>query len=421
MTLSTSAIDEHSLIKVKINDLKFDKSNPNQLTREQMAGLRESMQKFGYLTPIIIDQDMNIADGEHRALIYKEFSIDEIPAYQLNLHDDTERRILRQVMNKLHGEHDKQLDADELALIFQNNKLDELTTLIAAQKEDLQRLVLRYHPALDFVTPENQDDVDRLIDEELKRNVPDTKLGDIYQLGRHRLICADCSDKRSIDRLLEGLKAELLLTDPPYGISIVKVNGGTIGASKPITITGRISPRKQGNNKILDANPYIPIIGDDKPFDPSPILGLAQHHILFGANYYADKLPISSGWIVWLKKHEEWDRSMFADCELAWTDFDMPARVYRVIWFGLIKEGEHGARIHPTQKPVRLMANLINDFTEENNNIIDCYAGSGSTIIACEQTNRSCYAMEIDPHYCDVTVKRWETYTGKKAVKLSND
>lgn len=380
-----------------------------------MAGLHESMQKFGYLTPIIIDQDFNIADGEHRALIYKEFSIEEIPAYQLSLQDDTERRILRQVMNKLHGEHDKQLDADELALIFQNNKLDELTTLIAAQKEDLQRLVLRYHPALDFVTPENQNDVDRLIDEELKRNVPDTKLGDIYQLANHRLICADSTDERSIDKLLEGVKPELLLTDPPYGISIVKADRTTIVGSKPITI-GHVAA-----SNIAKANEYMVIEGDDKPFDPNHLIGMAKHNIIFGANYFADKLPRSSGWIVWYKRHDEWDRTTFAECELAWSDFQMPSRMYNIVWMGIIKEGEHDARVHPTQKPVKLMANLINDFTEENNNIIDCYAGSGSTIIACEQTSRSCYAMEINPHYCDVTVKRWENYTGQKAVKLSND
>lgn len=407
-------IFEHELTHVKIADLQFDQSNPNQMNQEQMAGLRKAMERFGYLSPIIVDQNNQIADGEHRVLVYKEFNLTEIPCYRVTFSDDTERRLLRQTMNKLRGQHDFAMDADEMALIYESQKLPDLSGLIAQQETTLKELMLKYRPELPFGHEDDQQ-LDQLIDEQLKKTAPDTKLGDIIQLGNHRLICADCTDKRSIDHLLEGQKPDLLLTDPPYGISIVKTEGASIGGSKSITIKGYVSPRK---HKILDANPYMPIHGDDKPFDPTHLIGLADHHILFGANYYADKLKISSSWIVWLKKHEEWNRSMFADCELAWSDLGIPARVYSTIWFGLIKEGEHDKRIHPTQKPVKLLANLINDFTKQNNKIMDPYLGSGSTLIACEQTGRICYGCEIDPHYCDVVIKRWENYTNNKAVRL---
>jgi len=412
--LTAQGVEEPAIQKIAIAELVYDKTNPNRMTKEQMQGLQESMKRFGYLTPVIIDQNNKIADGEHRVEVYKQFGLTEIPAYKVNFKDDIERRMLRQTMNKLHGIHDKPLDANELVIIFQNDRLDDLAKIIAQDKEDMQRLMSRYHPGLEFVTAENETQIDQLINDELKREAADTQPGDIYQLGNHRLMCADCSDKRSVDRLLEDVKPGLLLTDPPYGISIVKVDGGKIGGDKPITVVGHV-----GASKIAKANEYRIIEGDDKPYDPGVVLGMADNHIMFGANYYADKLPKSPGWIVWYKRRDEWDRTTFAECELAWSDFEIPARMYSVVWMGIIKEGEHEPRVHPTQKPVKLIASIISDFSSKGQSVIDPYAGSGSTLLACEQTDRTCYAAEIDPHYCDITIKRWEMYTGKKAVKLS--
>jgi DNA methylase/ParB-like nuclease family protein len=414
---------EHDLTKVKLSELKFDNTNPNQLTQDQMKALRLSMERFGYLTPIVVDQNNLIADGEHRALIYKEFGIDEIPAYRVTFSDDTERRLLRQTMNKLRGQHDYAMDADEMALIYESDKLPDLSALLATHESTLKELMLRYRPELP-VGHEDDEQLDQIIDEQLKRTAPDTKLGDIIQLGRHRLICADCTDKRSIENLLEGQKPNLLLTDPPYGINIVNTDSTTIGGTKPITI-GHLRSKapkaimiKDSNHKPLPSRPYRQIVGDDEPFDPSHLIGLADHHIIFGANYFSDKLPPSPCWIVWLKKHEDWQQTSFADCELLWSDFDQHARVYRIVWMGIIRQGDHSERVHPTQKPTSLLSVLLKDFSKDGSKVFDPYLGSGSTLIACEQTGRICYGCEIDPHYCDVIIKRWENYTNNKAVKL---
>lgn len=136
----------HDLIKVKISDVKFDDQNPNQMTREQMAGLRQSMNRWGYLTPIIIDQNNLIADGEHRLLVYKELGYEEIPAYRLTLETDSERRMIRQVMNKLHGDHESKLDAQELESLRKLDLLPQLAELIAHDENILKRLIADFHP-----------------------------------------------------------------------------------------------------------------------------------------------------------------------------------------------------------------------------------------------------------------------------------
>jgi ParB-like chromosome segregation protein Spo0J len=136
-------VKEHNLIKVKLSSLKFDDTNPNTLTEKQMDGLRASMKQFGYLTPIVIDQNNKIADGEHRALIYKEFGLTEISAYKLNL-DNIQRKMLRQTMNKLRGEHEINKDTLELLTILEAGKLTDLSVLIAQEQKSMEYLIKKY-------------------------------------------------------------------------------------------------------------------------------------------------------------------------------------------------------------------------------------------------------------------------------------
>jgi len=141
-----------------------------------------------------------------------------------------------------------------------------------------------------------------------------------------------------------------------------------------------------------------------------------------GANHYAAELPTSSHWLVWDKKAGAGhDHNTFSDVELMWTNQfkRKSAKIYRHLWSGLLRAGKRDVelkdRVHPTQKPVGLLAQIINDYTNEGDLVLDPYMGSGSTMIACEQLNRSCYGIELDPAYVDVIIKRWENFTGKKA------
>jgi hypothetical protein len=214
---------------------------------------------------------------------------------------------------------------------------------------------------------------------------------------------------------MDGVKAKLLLTDPPYGISVVSIDK-KVGGDKPFGSKGKVGYGQKGKNKILDCNEYAPIIGDDTTdtaranYDVA--LTCTENQIIFGGNYFTDFLPPSRCWIVWDKQNT----GNFADAELAWTSFDKGVRLYHFLWNGLCREGsrevEGKTRVHPTQKPVGMLADILKDFSEENDSILDCFGGSGSTLIACEQLNRKCYMCELDPHYIDVIIQRYINLKG---------
>ena len=175
---------------------------------------------------------------------------------------------------------------------------------------------------------------------------------------------------------------------------------------------------------VVPATTYKPIIGDQSTETARKhyevIKDISDNQILFGGNYYTDFLPVSRCWVVWDKDNT----GNFADAELAWTSFDKGVKLYKWTWNGLVRQGERKAegvkRVHPTQKPVGMIGNIIKDFTEEGESVLDGFGGSGSTLIACEQLNRRCFMAELDPHYIDIIIDRWEQYTGEKAILLKS-
>lgn len=251
--------------------------------------------------------------------------------------------------------------------------------------------------------------------------------GDLWQIGEHRLLCGDSTKREDVERLMRGDKPGLLHTDPPYGIQIVRPKEGGLtasdGGSKPFGSTsgtnrksstgfdsarlGSVQRGPKSKNQIIQSNLYPMIHGDDKPFDPTPFLSFAPTVILWGANYYADKLPISSCWICW-DKREDITRNSFADCELAWCSEKKPARVFHHLWNGLHKGSQHGERrTHPTEKPIALFMEIGNMFCQ-GGVWVDLFAGSGAQIIAAERSGARCYACEIEPLYGDVILARAE-------------
>jgi len=142
-----------------------------------------------------------------------------------------------------------------------------------------------------------------------------------------------------------------------------------------------------------------------------------QTQIVWGGNYFADHLPAGSCWIIWDKRAETGIVNTFADCEIAWTNLSSPARIYRQLWNGMIRQGESGKRVHPTQKPIALAEWCFKNYGDPQI-ILDPFLGSGTTLIAAQKSGRRCYGMEIDPTYCDVAVARWENYTGERAVRI---
>ena len=225
---------------------------------------------------------------------------------------------------------------------------------------------------------------------------PITKPGDLWLLGDHRLLCGDSTKAEDVDRLMAGAKADLCFTDPPYGVSVVPSSG------------------KIGGGKLAKNRTYHPVHGDDVPFSADHLWSMASSFVIWGANYFPSGLPHRGQWVVWDKGRPE--GTTFSDAELAWTDGDgVAVKMYRCVWNGMTRQGESGERYHPTQKPIKLTADVLGDFA--GTLVVDPYLGSGTTLIAAEQLGRKCYGMEISPAYCDVIVKRWETLTGKKAIR----
>lgn len=178
-------------------------------------------------------------------------------------------------------------------------------------------------------------------------------------------------------------KVDLVLTDPPYGIGFMHGVGG--GCAARSTVFAKIA-----------------VCGDDSPFDPSPWLKFPAA-ILWGANHYASRLPDSSCWLVW-DKREGMCHNDQADCELAWTSFNSPARLKRHYWNGMLKASEHGEpRVHPTQKPIELMKWCIG-FAEGS--ILDPFMGSGTTLRAAKDLGRKAIGIEIEEKYCEIAAKR---------------
>lgn len=284
-------------------------------------------------------------------------------------------------------------------------------------------------------------------------------MNDVIKLNNHRLLCGDATNKEDVARLLDGAKVDLLLTDPPYGINIVNPVGGgksvdqveqvcdrsvthtpngTIGGAKPPTFkrnSGNTSSSrlqeggqigKVGSPGVVEPRLYKPVIGDDKPFDPQHLLDLDCPAIIFGANNFSSKLPDMSKWIVWYKKPSlESKHNNFSDCELAWTNLKGKAVLcYHHTWSGMVRQGERKLelieRVHPTQKPVGLLKRLIEEYCPPNGVVLDLYGGSGSTLIACAETGRTCYMMELSEDYVEIIQERYWEYIDKSQTKLDN-
>lgn len=182
------------------------------------------------------------------------------------------------------------------------------------------------------------------------------------------------------------LKCDLLLTDPPYGVGFIHgVGGGNLARST--AFAGQA------------------VIGDDEPFEPEWLFDLAEDFCLWGANHYATHLPNRSCWLIW-DKREGMCQNDQADCEIAWTSLDSPARLFRHYWNGMLKASEAGTpRVHPTQKPIALMKWCLSMFPDSVR-IADPYCGSGGTLIAAKAMGLTASGIEIDERYCEIAAKR---------------
>ena len=218
------------------------------------------------------------------------------------------------------------------------------------------------------------------------------KYGEIIELGRHKLMCGDATSRDDVMRLVDGQKVDLVLTDPPYGIRILgNSSRGTLGSG------GRKYPEVIGDNGTAMFKEHYHIARI-----------LCNNMIIWGGQNFTEFLPASCGWLFW-DKDKGTDKLSFSDGELAWANILTRIKKYKYKWNGNNIGGnpELNPRVHVTQKPVELHMRILEDFSKPDDVILDCFGGSGTTLIACEMTGRKCLMMEISSEYCGIIAERY--------------
>ena len=384
------------VINKEIEQVAIDllKHHPRNANHGDVEAIKKSLAVNGWYGSVVVNTaTKHILAGNHRVMAAKALGWETVPVQWVDVTPEEELRILV-VDNRTTriGQDDTTKITDILAELA-NTPIGLDGTGYSAV--DLDALI-------DSLTGTGEPE-ELLTDPDEVPEVVETRCqpGDLWILGSHRLLCGDSTKVDDVERLMGGATVGLVYTDPPYGMSVVA--SGMVGADFGVA--------KKGN--------YSPVIGDDSTDTAicsyKVLQSLSDRLILWGGNYYADALPPSSCWLIWDKRSDSGIENTFADAELAWTSMTGATRVYRQLWNGMIREGEHEKRVHPTQKPINLALWAITKYANDGV-IVDAFLGSGTTIIACEQISRDCYGLELDPHYCDVIIQRWENATGKKAV-----
>ena len=377
------------IIEKKLTDIKPYENNPrnNDNAVEYVAA---SIDEFGFKVPIVIDKNGVIVAGHTRYKAAEKLGLEKVPCI---IADDLTP---------------EQVKAYRLA----DNKVSELSTWdgdrLDIELHELEMFDMQTFGFEDF--RENESIENELIEEDEPPDVDDEKptdthLGDVYALGQHRLICGDATDITVIDRLMDGVKADMVFCDAPYGY---KYESNYQDKYEML----------QNDDKILD---FIPAIWGAMK-DNCPVYEFCGWQSLKQWLEYFENTSLAlKNVIIWKKNN--------------WSMGDLKgayAGQYEVILY--LNKGRvelNGARdtdiwefdreppkMHPTMKPIELIAYALNKSSKKGDVVLDCFGGSGSTLIACEQLNRKCYMCEVDPHYVDVIIDRWEKLTGEKAVKL---
>ena len=369
-----------------ISKVRPNSDNPRYIKDEKFKKLVQSLRDFPEMAnvrPIVVNTEMVVLGGNMRLKAMQEAGWSEVPVQVVDWSEEKQREFIIKD-NVGFGEW----DWDELANTWDAEELNEwgLDTPDNWKAEELEA---------------EEDDYE--VPEELKTDVV---LGDLIEIGEHRLLCGDSTDSDQVAKLMNGEKADMVFTDPPYGINEKGDRSKRGGLAK-------------GNNlpDFIDDSIQYAIDAFNQPQNLDiPI------QVWFGANYYCHSLPQGNNWLVWDKRVEEKQRDTQSDCELAWVKSRFNSvRIFRHLWKGMMKDSERGQRrVHATQKPIALIEFALNEYgSKEGDLVIDYFTGSGSTMVAAHQLKRKCYGMELDPKYCQVIIDRMTKLDPTLSVKIN--
>lgn len=411
--MKTIDIKCESLMKLPLADMRPFQGNLKTLTNANYEKLKKQILRLGYSEPISIWNNAKdpgdgyyILNGHQRYHTLKAMEEDgyDIPPLPVTLVQASSLKEAKEKVLSLTSQYGEITDEGLYEFMAEADlKMPDL--------EDLRfpEIDMKHFEESFFTEPVTVDEGDDDVPD-VDENKYGVKEGDIWLLGDHRVMCGDSTDRAVVDTLIGGSKADMSYCDPPYGANIVN-SSGKLGGDKPFGNIGNME------GKIVKAGLYKPIVGDDTTdtakYSFEICREISKCLIFWGAQYYAESLPPSSGWIVWDKQTD----GSLGDGELAYTNQKKAIRIFQHKWSGMIKASEKNERrVHPTQKPIALAVWCFENYGDPKT-VLDLFLGSGSTLIACEKTGRKCFGMEIDPHYCSVIIERWQNLTGKRAVK----
>lgn len=358
---------------------------------EQVNQIVSSIKEFGFTNPVLVDQDNMIIAGHGRVMAANKLKLDKVPTICLKHLTEAQKKAYiiadnRLALNAGWDEDMLKVELEEL------NDLEFDISLLGFEDNEIESLLSEQTEGLT-----DEDAVPDLPEE------PTTKLGDLWILGEHRLLCGDSTSIDDVDKLMDGNKADMVFTDPPYGVSY-QSNMRT-KSEKFDVLTN--------DDQLLDITPIIEVFSTgwvfiwttwkviDKWIDNTSAFGYPNNVVIWSKG---------GGGIGDLKKTFSTDYEM----ALVWNRGNqLCGKRIGSVW--KVDKDKAIDYKHPTQKPVALAVEAFDKTTKHGQSILDLFLGSGSTLIAAEKTNRKCYGMELDPKYCDVIIQRWEEFTGNKA------
>jgi DNA modification methylase len=372
---------------------------------EQVAQIAGSIKEFGFNNPVLVDKENSVIAGHGRLMAARKLGMDKVPVVELEHLTESQRKAYVLADNRI--ALNSGWDTSMLSLELQDLKDDIDLSLLGFDPDELNALL---NPI---------EETEGLTDEDAVPDVPDepkTKLGDIYILGNHRLMCGDSTSIDAVEKLLEGQKADLLFTDPPYGVSY---EGGHNKKKRQ----GIIADTLQGEDLtdlfyeslstaitwLKDGAALYVWYASGKSIETYASLAKLPLKLRAVIQWYKVKSGLGAFMSQYIPNCEPCMYLHKEGCSPSWYG---PTNE-KTVW-ELKKEATN--KFHPTQKPVELPERAITNSTKQGDSVLDLFGGSGSTLIACEKVARLARVMELDPKYCDVIVQRWEEFTGKKAV-----
>jgi len=400
--------------RVALDVLRPDPANPRHISEAELEALTRSIREFGLVDPIIARaEDHTVIGGHQRLLAARKLGLKTVPVIFLDITKE-KAQLLNVTLNNISGDFDQELLARLLADLSETPDLD--LTLSGFEEKDIEQLLKGLDAREKRERPETFD-----LDAALRSAYenPRAALGDLFQLGDHRILCGDATSQDDVARLLAGRTAHMAFTDPPYNVSLGDHGSRQQGQGRRRIKNDSMAPeaweafcRGWANNLMSNVDGALYICMSTKEW-ASVSRALAE-----AGGHWSDTII--------------WEKDRFV---LGRSDYQ---RAYEPIWYGW-REGAKrhfsGGRdqsdiwkierpsdspLHPTMKPLALIERAIENSSRPGDVVLDLFLGSGSTLIAAERTGRVCYGMELDPHYASLALARWEAFTGKKAERLGN-